>query len=576
MRRWSEAYPERFAHELAEFERRGLNFALDEERLAHDGTVLLSGVLTHAGREVELQVGYPDSFPFMRPEVFAPGLSLGRHQNPVEGNLCLLERSSRAWGVSDTAAWLVAERVGHLLDLLEAGGEELLAGESPQGEPASVYFIGEPGAVVFTPEEMLAIPPEHKVGLLQLATGENEPPQQLLRACLAKVSVRARGAKRHMLASVSEPLSRRFSGRTLDGRWVRLEKLPNGNRPRDLLAAIAAVEPGLAKPRWQRLASGGDISVVGAVFGEEVRQGDWQDSWLFVVTLRDSQKGAEKIYIARGERLTAADLNARLPAASTLAEKTIGVVGLGSLGSPIVTELLRAQVGELRVIDFDRVEAGNIVRWTHGLSAVGHLKSAVVAGSAGAEFPFTQVMAYNHRIGVVPAPGDPVAGASESEGLEQFLDGLDLLIDATGELGIQHLISTLAHELELPQIYAWGTEGGWGGAVACVSPADGGCWMCLQLALDDGTIELPPAAGEAPVQPRGCADPTFTAPGYSLTPIVAQAARAAARMCSGDGAGEVHVCALHDSSGELPAPRWVTSPIGVYERCPCEHHALAH
>ncbi len=311
MRRWTDAYPERLAFELAEFERRGLRFALDDELLARTGMVVLTGTLADQGEEIELQVAYPDSFPFLRPEVFAPGLQLDRHQNPVERNLCLLERSSRAWSVSDTAAWLVAERVPHLLALLEAGGEELLAGEAPQGEPASAYFEGESGAVVFIGEEMLAIPAEHTVGLMQLATGVNEPPQRVLRASLAKVSVRTHGAKKHTLAELAEPLKARFAGKTLDGRWARLERLPDANKPRDLLAAIADVEPALANPRWQPLPGGGEISLLGALVPEEVRQGEWQDTWVFVVSLRDSAHGRGVRYLVRGERLTAADLQDR-------------------------------------------------------------------------------------------------------------------------------------------------------------------------------------------------------------------------------------------------------------------------
>jgi hypothetical protein len=574
MRHWHEAYPERLEFELAEFDRRGLSFVLDEEHLARTGLVLLRGSIAHEGAEIGLDVIYPDSFPYMRPEVFAPGLRLERHQNPYEGNLCLLERSTRAWSVTDTAAGLVAERVPLLLDLLAEGGEELRAGEAPQGEPASVYFPGESGAVVFVPEDMLHVPAEHTVGLLQLATGVGEPPQKLLRACLAKLSVRAHGGKKETIAQLSGPLADRFAGKTIEGRWARLDRLPDGVMPRDLLAAIAAVQPTLASPRWQRLPSGEMISVLGALVPEEVRQGEWQDSWIFIVCLRDSPKAPESRSIVRAERLTAPDLRARLPHAASLHEHSVGVIGLGSLGAPVSVELLRAQVGELRVLDFDRVEAGNIVRWTHGLSAVGYHKPGVIAGWAAGEYPFSRVTGYTLRIGGVPAPGALTPELGEAQSLERFLDGLELVLDATGELGIQHLLSAIAEEHGLAQVHAWGTEGGWGGAVACLRPGSGGCWMCLQLAFEDGSIPLPPGTPDPPLQPRGCADPTFAAPGYALTPIVAQAARAAARLLAGAGAGEVHVCTLQDDSGELPAPRWETFEIPIHERCPCEHRVL--
>lgn len=573
MRRWHEAYPERLSFELEEFERRGLEFALDEEHLASTGLVLLNGTLPNEGEEIALQVLYPDSFPFMRPEVFAPGLRLERHQNPYEGNLCLLERSTRAWNVNETAAWLVAEQVPHLLGLLKEGGAALRAAEVPQGEPATVYFAGEPGAVVFVPEEMLHLDPEHRVGLMQLATGSQEPPQQLLRACLSNLSVRGHGGKKQVVARFTSPLSERFSGRTIDGRWARIERLPEGRMPRDLLAAIAAVEPSLERPRWQRLPDGSQVSVLGVVVSEEVRQGEWQDSWIFLVTLAQSSTQHRR-YIAHAERLTEQDLRVRLPDRLRLQERTLAIVGLGSLGAPISSELLRAQVGELRVLDFDRVETGNIVRWTHGLSAIGYTKPQVIAGSAAAEFPFSRVVPIEMRIGAVPAPGKqlPPSTTREAQALSDFLDDVELVVDATGELGIQHLLSALSVERGLPQVYAWSTEGGWGGAISALGAGEGGgCWMCLQLAFDEGTIPLPPAAPDPPREPRGCGDTTFAAAGFELTPIVAQCARTVVRLLAGEGAGEVHVCWLHDADGELPAPKWESFLIPVHERCPCEH-----
>jgi ThiF family len=573
MRRWYESYPERLTFELEEFERCGLGFTLDEEHLARTGLVLLAGTVDIDGEQVNLQLLYPDSFPFMRPEVFAPDLSLERHQNPYERNLCLLERSTRAWSVDETGAWLVSVRVPQLLRLLAQGGEALRAAEVPQGEPASVYFAGEPGAVVFLPGAMLHVEPEHRVGLMQLATGANEPPQQLLRACLSKLSVRAHGGKKQVVARFGSPLSERFSGRTIEGRWARIERLPDGRLPRDLLAAIVAVEPTLEKPRWQRLPDGNKISILGAVVQEEVLQGEWQDSWIFLVTIEDSPK-QQRRYITHAERLTAEDLRVRLPERLSMDEHTLAIVGLGSLGAPISAELLRAQVGELRVLDFDRVEAGNIVRWTHGLSAVGYAKTQVIAGWAAGEFPFSRVVPTNMRLGAVPAPDEqlPSGAPSEAQALGEFLDGVDLVIDATGELGVQHLLSVVSAERELAQVYAWSTEGGWGGAVAVLGSGEGaGCWMCLQLAFEDGTIPLPPSAPDPPCEPRGCGDTTFAAAAFELTPIVAQCVRSAARLLAGEGAGEVHVCSLHGAEGELSAPRWETFAIPVHERCPCEH-----
>jgi molybdopterin/thiamine biosynthesis adenylyltransferase len=571
MRPWTEAFPERLEHELAEFDRLGLRFELDQDHLQATGRVLLRGAVEYSGEELRLEVVYPDSFPFMRPEVFAPDLRLERHQNPNEHNLCLLERSTLAWTVSDTGAWLVSDRVPHLLGLLEAGGEALAAAEAQQGEPTSSYFKREAGAVVFLPQEMLRIAHEHTSGVLRIATKENEPPQRLLRGCLSSVSTRDERGGKQAVAEATGQLKERFSGKTIDGRWVRLNAFPDGYLPKHVLAAAVAVDPSLAKPRWQRLAGGGDMSVVGVVVEEEVQQGVFQDAWMFVVGTRSNSKEQMQIYGAAGERLTSQDLLARLPDSARLDQAKAGVVGLGSLGAPVALELVRAQLGELRVVDFDTVESGNVARWTHGISAVGYLKTSVISGWAFSEYPFTDVIGFDFRLGAIPPRS--LNGASsaftESEGISRFVDGLDVVVDASGELGVQHLIATAAEEQGVPQVFAWGTEGGWGGAVASFVPGTGGCWMCLQLAFGDGSIALPPAAPAAPLQPRGCTDPTFAAAGFAMTPMVAQAASCVARVAGGRASTQIHVCSLQTESGELPAPAWESSAIAVHPECPC-------
>lgn len=270
-------------------------------------------------------------------------------------------------------------------------------------------------------------------------------------------------------------------------------------------------------------------------------------------------------------------MRARLPPTTQLHEKRVGLVGLGALGAPLATELLRAQVGVLHVLDAERVEAGNTVRWPLGLSAIGNEKAAVIAAWGASEYPFTEIRPWSYRIGAVrPPAAGPLAGQSYARVLTAFLDNLDLLIDASAELGLQHLLSTLAQQAGLPQIYAWGTEGGWGGAVARVLPGQTGCWHCLQLAFEDGTIPLPPAGPTDEVQPRGCAAPTFAAASHALSPIVAQATRVAARLLHSDATpGDVFICALEGDHGELPAPQWESYDLNAHVRCPAVHLAPA-
>lgn len=568
---WVDRFPERFAYELAEFERRGLAFTLDEARLRRDGRVVLRGAIDIEGEPgpVALEVRYPDSFPYFRPEVFAPNLELRRHQNPVERNLCLLDRSSRAWNPSETAAELIETQVPHLLGLLRGDAEAMTLAEAPQGEPVSAYFPPLAGTFVLIPQELLEVPADAVSGAARIAFSPTEPPALRLRGLLQSASVREGGGRSKRIADAGQPLTGRFAGgRSIEIGWIRIAELPRRREPQALLAAAERAVPGSTRPNWQDV-SDGTIAVLGLVFREEIEQGIYGDQWLFVVQTRHriGRLTQEGVYTTRGERLSLIDLQARIPQLGALSQRRVALVGLGGLGAPLAIELVRASVGELRVLDFDIVEAGTTVRWPYGLSAINAPKPDFIAQVVGRDYPFTTIIAITHHL------GDAMDTQTESDFdvLYSMFDGVDLVIDASAEIGVQQLVSSIADELGLPQIYLWATEGARGGVVARVIPGATGCWYCLQLALDRESVPLPARDETGTVQPRGCASRTFTGAAFDLAPIFAQAARvAASALVSGQRIGneDVSVCSLAAMPSPAP-PEWLTSPLERQEGCPC-------
>jgi molybdopterin/thiamine biosynthesis adenylyltransferase len=558
---WPERFPGRLDYEVEDFRDRGLDFVLDRELLDRGGPVVMRGRIAWRKREIELEVVYPDTFPFLRPEVYATDLALGRHQNPLQGNLCVLDRSTRAWHVDETGAWLVAERVPYLLDLLEEGGEALARAEAPQGEPMSVFYGNFPPSAIFVPDEVLQIPRSVRSGGGRIAFGEREPPRSIIRGLVASVDGRVRKGKTRRLAQARPPLRARFRGTEIPFRWARLNELPIAKSYDELASAVHEAAPILRQPTWARVTDG-EVSVSGIVFEEEVRQGEYEDGWLFLVALRNGDA-----YISRGQRLSEADLGARIPRLAPLRDKTVALTGCGALGAPIALELARAQLGRLRALEHDQVEVGNTVRWISGLTAVGCNKLDVLTALIGADYPYTAFEPFARQL------GEANVGATrelELEMLARLLDGADVLVEATAEIGIQHLLSTLADERDIPQVYAWATEGAFGGAIARVVPGATGCWLCLQRALDEGTIPTPPREERGTTQPRGCATPTFTGANFDLLPVVAQATRVAVRLLTGDASGDdVMVLALVDGNDRpLAAPHWQTFPLPSRPDCP--------
>jgi molybdopterin/thiamine biosynthesis adenylyltransferase len=562
---WTALEPERFEYEVAAM--RGIGFDLDEHERQSTGRVVFRGEIEWRGQAISLTVVYPDTFPYFRPEVVAAGLALGRHQNPYEGHLCLLDRSTRAWNTTDTGAWLVAHQVPYLLDLIDAGGERLAAEEAPQGEPMSRYFRPRRGSVVFVDEPMLHLPRDVLTGAARIAIGRGETLEQVIRCCLTRVA----GPTGAELARVAGPLAKRFDQESFAIRWARLPQLPpGGNEARDLLAAARQVER-FQEPRWIRVRDG-HIAVTAILVEEEIRQGETGDAWLFAVQTRGRGQQREEAYVARGERFAEADLSERIPALRGMQQRRVALAGLGALGAPVALELARAQVGELRMLDHDVVEAGTIVRWPYGVHAVGHPKAAVLAHTIEADFPYTAVKPLQARIGEISAPGTEML-KTELDGLDSdFLGGTDLLVDATAEIGVQHLLSRLAATRDLPQIYVWATEGGLGGAVARVVPGETGCWHCLQLHLDDGGIPLPPSDATGTRQPRGCGSPTFAATSFDALTIVAQAMRVIAGTLLGgrrdDASADVWICSQPPIAEGIGAPSWTGHELTIHASCP--------
>lgn len=565
MVRWVQRYPGRLEYELAEFERRGLTFTLDEEQFG-TGRVVLDGAVVVNGASVALKVVFSDAYPIFRPEVYAPELALSRHQNPYEGNLCLLETSTRAWNTSDTAAWLVAERVPFLIEVVRAGGDTLARSEVPQGEPQSFFIPRLPGTAVLVPQQALGLPRDVGLGEAYFAFSE-ERVGTVVHALLRQVNARASNGKSSPIANADEQLRGRFGGPVVEGRWVRVD-VPPGRDPEAYFEVAERMHRGFGNPPWQRIGDD-EIAILGVVFREEVQLGVWEDGWLFAIRYRERRPRRQAgSYLTKGERVAPEDFFARVPRLHGIETRSAALVGLGALGAPLALELARAQLGELRLLDDDVVEAGTIVRWPIGLPAIGSAKTEVIGATIAQQYPRTACRTFGHRLGTA-APADPER-ENDFDVLEQLVTGADVVVDASAEIGVQQLVAEIAREQTLPQVYAWATEGAYGGVVARIVPRETGCWFCLQLALDNGSVAAPPREPAGTTQPRGCGTPTFTGESFNLLPIVAQAARATTGVLLGAHpvGQDVSVMTLRDGDIAAPAPLWATYSLERHPRCP--------
>ena len=217
----------------------------------------------------------------------------------------------------------------------------------------------------------------------------------------------------------------------------------------------------------------------------------------------------------------------------------VAVVGLGALGSVHAELLTRAGVGSLRLIDRDFVELSNLQRQT--LYEESDAQEALPKAIAAAK----RLARVNSSISVEPLVSD-LAPAN----IEDLLEGVNLILDATDNFETRYLINDFAVREGIPWIY--GAAVGSYGVKLAILPGSSACFRCVY-----------------PEPPQG-AQPTCETEGV-LAPVTA----AIAALQCGDA-----LRILADGGGAAVMPRitnvdvWTgairqTSPPARDPDCPC-------
>lgn len=475
------------------------------------------------------------------------------------------------------AADVVVDDVPELVRLVREGGDGLTSAEVPQGEPDTAYYSYHALGGILIPESALHTSATLDGGRLAIRLGGSD---EWLRAVGTRELTSSSPPGRGVLASVrrgseelataDDCLKNAFPGPTLFGRWVRLgEPIRAGGQ--DFIDRLFELRPEL---RAVSRESGQRVEVIGLVMPEEVRQGETEDSWLFVAFSLDARGDRRDGALVRGMRASAEHLGERIPELAELRQKRAAVAGLGALGAPLVAELYRGLIGSVHVLDGDFVDPGTLVRWPYGLPVSGLPKAAVLAGVATTAYPYTAVAAFPHRIGTADRENPQ---QSERSVLEEWSGGADILVDATAEDDVRGVLDDLARDLEIPLVTLWSVEA-FGGVVARLVPGETGCSHCLDLALspEHGDISAPvPPTNPRFIQARGCSDPTFTAPGSDLQPLWSQAVRVIfGELCTGTEDGyprsedDVYVHQLRAADGSLLSPpSWTSYKLPPHPEC---------
>jgi len=185
---WWQRWPGRLEYELKALDEAGIKYDLDGQAFSKENFLRLRLHFPCDGKIVILYAIFPPLYPFFRPEVFANPGTFPRHQNPIEGNLCLLGRRSQNWDSDSTLADLVKNQFPRLQHAaLTKNKIERESLEEAVGEPVTTYFPYRPGSMVIV-DSSKQVPLEHESGGLTVVVE-----LEFLPAIRAKVlDVRAR------------------------------------------------------------------------------------------------------------------------------------------------------------------------------------------------------------------------------------------------------------------------------------------------------------------------------------------------------------------------------------------------
>lgn len=155
----------------------------------------------------------------------------------------------------------------------------------------------------------------------------------------------------------------------------------------------------------------------------------------------------------------------------------VAMLGAGGLGAPAALYLAAAGVGQITLIDDDRVERSNLHRQViHADARVGMYKTESARIALAALNPRVRIEIRNERL--------------QADNVERLLAGHDLVIDGADNFPARYLVAAASRRLGLPMVY--GAVERFTGQVSVFDPrrADSPCYRCL--------FPEPPAAADAP------------------------------------------------------------------------------
>jgi hypothetical protein len=519
--RWWDSPEHSIENEQAWFREAELDFSLDEDLFRSSEVVVFRGDLRLEERVSPATVIYPPAYDAgQHPVVVAPELEVGRHRAP-NGGLCLdhpvLGEMAPMCGAE------AVERAERLWWLWEHDRATLHDEEADAPDPWGNYveYAEESAVLVDLPA------PAGERGYLDVGVSSLAP----FRGSLLRLR-QTHPEPRELVAAPASAAVLAGEQR-IEGVWRRLDAPPPDPRLFAVFGWLQGEHSAMLRRATDYARAHPDPEMpvlLGFVFPDEgPDRGASHDAWLFLLI-----RGSGQMEAPRPIALCGDESWVRQPNLAAISAKTVAIVGAGALGSQIAALLARAGLKRFLLVDRDVLTAGNRIRHELDLADVGRFKTAALADRLRRINPWCEVSQQAQHLGGLNAP---VLGAIQAgdDQLAAQLTSADLIVNASADSAAGFHCSKVARATGSTVLHAWVGPGAWGARVLVQrgGAEASGCTECLAHWQEGGGVEVP-ALPEDPdpleVLEAGCADPSFTGPGFELAEAAAATARVAVQL----------------------------------------------
>lgn len=506
---WYRRYPERFDEEVKAMQNEG--FTLDQKLLEVSNSVVFRG-FSRRYPSIELVIVYPDSFPGQPPHVYFFDDILTTHHHPQTKELCTFGFGGSRWSADANGTTSITE-VEEILALNVKSKDENPPTENPPTEsiqsligfapePASDYYRYEDRIAVFIPPNLtnyLISLPDKVQGYARFRFVNRSG----LHGVLTQVSIKGK------TVTADTPYSKWCSkGAEYNATILKLDKpIPWTCSSKDMNQFLQQNGINVTK----------GLNFILFSYPEDyLERGNIRTSFLLI---SKSQDGDYK-YI-RCMVLDIADKRTRIPEFQGLEKKRVLIIGCGSIGSRISSELARLGVS-MTLVDPDIHTLGSLLRHECGINDIGDFKVCALHNRIQELNPelHDKIRLATFRIGSSSYPINK--NFDNYLDFVQHLHEVDLIIEATGQHGLRWYLNDLAFTYNKPIIFSWVTEGAWGGEAVRVIPGETGCYLCWR---DNRIAEAPSAPLNRLIFAPGCSQPTFTGTSFDIMDFVAKVTR---------------------------------------------------